>query len=167
MKQTTAWQIPYPESPDHTRTWEYWQAIAERVDTCLTTIGNRTVDTGIITNLPVAYQTGWALNSPCQGRRFGPFCWVWLNAKRTGANLSTPANGDLVNSPVLQITDTRFQGALDGPWTPFYTPSSASVTSGGAALGATGMFTLASYLGSALIATNDVVYYSAAYAVTN
>jgi hypothetical protein len=40
MKQTTTWQIPYPESPDHTRTWEYWQAIADRVDTCLTTLKN-------------------------------------------------------------------------------------------------------------------------------
>jgi hypothetical protein len=40
MLQTPAWQIPYPESPDHTRTWEYWQAIAQRVDACLTQIVN-------------------------------------------------------------------------------------------------------------------------------
>lgn len=40
MRQTTTWQIPYPESPDHTRTWEYWQAIAERADACLTTVQN-------------------------------------------------------------------------------------------------------------------------------
>ena len=37
MKNTTAWQIPYPESGDHTRTWEYWQGIADKVDQIFTT----------------------------------------------------------------------------------------------------------------------------------
>lgn len=41
MRNTTTWQIPYPESPDHTRTWEYWQAIAERVDACLTQVNQK------------------------------------------------------------------------------------------------------------------------------
>ena len=35
MKTTTNYALPYPESGDHTRTWEYWQGLAESVDTLL------------------------------------------------------------------------------------------------------------------------------------
>ncbi len=35
MKSTTNFLLPYPESGDHTRTWEYWQGLAEAVDTLL------------------------------------------------------------------------------------------------------------------------------------
>ena len=42
MLNTPTWQIPYPESGEHTRTWEFWQAIAQRVDACLTTLKNQT-----------------------------------------------------------------------------------------------------------------------------
>lgn len=35
MKATTNFALPYPESGDHTRTWEYWQGLAEAVDSLL------------------------------------------------------------------------------------------------------------------------------------
>jgi len=35
MKTTTTYAISYPEAGDHTRTWEYWQAIATKVDDLL------------------------------------------------------------------------------------------------------------------------------------
>lgn len=35
MRSTTNYALPYPESPDHTRTWEYWQGLAEAVDALL------------------------------------------------------------------------------------------------------------------------------------
>jgi hypothetical protein len=35
MKTTTTYGISYPESPDHTRTWEYWQEVATKVDSLL------------------------------------------------------------------------------------------------------------------------------------
>jgi|SRR5215510_5379247 len=35
MKTTTSYAISYPEAGDHTRTWEYWQSIATKVDDLL------------------------------------------------------------------------------------------------------------------------------------
>jgi hypothetical protein len=35
MKTTPTYALPYPESGDHTRTWEYWQGLADAVDTLL------------------------------------------------------------------------------------------------------------------------------------
>lgn len=35
MRNTTNFALPYPESGDHTRTWEFWQGLAEAVDTLL------------------------------------------------------------------------------------------------------------------------------------
>lgn len=35
MKTTTNYALPYPESGDHTRTWEYWQGLADAVDALL------------------------------------------------------------------------------------------------------------------------------------
>jgi hypothetical protein len=35
MKSTVPDGLPYPESGDHTRTWEHWQAIADRLQTLL------------------------------------------------------------------------------------------------------------------------------------
>ena len=35
MKSTTNYALPYPESGDHTRTWEYWQGLADAVDQVL------------------------------------------------------------------------------------------------------------------------------------
>lgn len=35
MRTTTNFALPYPESADHTRTWEYWQGLAEAVDSLL------------------------------------------------------------------------------------------------------------------------------------
>lgn len=35
MKTTTTYGISYPESGDHTRTWEYWQSLATKVDDLL------------------------------------------------------------------------------------------------------------------------------------
>lgn len=43
MLNTPTWQIPYPESGDHTRTWEYWQGIAARVDACLSQVAQPAV----------------------------------------------------------------------------------------------------------------------------
>lgn len=35
MKDTPNWQIPYPEAADNSQTWNYWEGLAERVDTVL------------------------------------------------------------------------------------------------------------------------------------
>ena len=35
MKTTTNYALPYPESGDHTRTWEHWQGLADAVDALL------------------------------------------------------------------------------------------------------------------------------------
>jgi hypothetical protein len=35
MRTTTNYALSYPESVDHTRTWEYWQSIATQVDALL------------------------------------------------------------------------------------------------------------------------------------
>ncbi len=35
MKTTPIYALPYPESQDHTRTWEYWQALADRLEAVL------------------------------------------------------------------------------------------------------------------------------------
>lgn len=35
MRTTTNFALPYPESGEHTRTWEFWQGLAEAVDTLL------------------------------------------------------------------------------------------------------------------------------------
>lgn len=32
MKTTTKYRFPYPEPPDNTQTWTYWQGLAEAVD---------------------------------------------------------------------------------------------------------------------------------------
>jgi hypothetical protein len=34
-KKTTRYQLTYPESTDHTRTWEHWQTLAQDVDLVL------------------------------------------------------------------------------------------------------------------------------------
>jgi hypothetical protein len=35
MKATANYALPYPESGDHTRTWEYWQGLADATDALL------------------------------------------------------------------------------------------------------------------------------------
>lgn len=40
IRTTPTWGLPYPDSAEHTRTWEFWQALAEAVDTKLTTVKN-------------------------------------------------------------------------------------------------------------------------------
>lgn len=37
MKTTPIYGWPYPESADHTRTWEYWQNLANAIDTSMAT----------------------------------------------------------------------------------------------------------------------------------
>jgi hypothetical protein len=38
VKTTPVYALPYPESSDHTRTWEYWQALADRLEAVLPNI---------------------------------------------------------------------------------------------------------------------------------
>lgn len=69
MKSTANFALPYPESSDHTRTWEYWQGLADAVDTLLKTKfvqfgadGSIKVTTGGVTRpLPFAFATGTAV----------------------------------------------------------------------------------------------------------
>lgn len=66
MKATTNFALPYPDPGDHTRTWEYWQGLAQAVDTLLAgkfayvgADGSMKLTFGGVTRpLPFAMQTG-------------------------------------------------------------------------------------------------------------
>lgn len=58
MKTTPVYQLPYPESGDHTRTWEYWQALAEKVEAALS--GKLAEAITIDTNAPLPLTNNWA-----------------------------------------------------------------------------------------------------------
>jgi hypothetical protein len=69
IKTTPNFGLSYPESGDHTRTWEYWQTLATQVDTLLkdkfvqySASGQIAVTAGGITR-PVPFATQVGLNS--------------------------------------------------------------------------------------------------------
>lgn len=73
MKTTPILNIPYPEPGDNTRTWEYWQAQAERIEAILTAPGKWAhlglSGPGTIVGGAAAVALGWQIDlagsSPC------------------------------------------------------------------------------------------------------
>ncbi len=55
MSQQTAKGITYPESTDHTRTWEHWQTMAEDVNDLITIANGEAEDTASRTTTSTAY----------------------------------------------------------------------------------------------------------------
>lgn len=70
----------YPTSGDHTRTWEYWQSLAEQVDAALQTLvgGAITAIAGVVAG------AGWTIVA--EGQKIGTkLAYVQISATRTGA----------------------------------------------------------------------------------
>jgi hypothetical protein len=95
MKSTPIYALPYPEAPDHTRTWEYWQGLAERMETVLAARSPSYVARQV---LGANTQTVTFSAIPAGLRRID----VYISARSTENTGGTPMfvriNGDVTNT---------------------------------------------------------------------
>lgn len=159
MKTTPNYGWPYPESGDHTRTWEYWQNLATAADASVKTIDTRTADSGnkdAITFTPAA---GFGTIG-VTGRRFGGLCVIHWTATRTGAVIAAVATGNIADTLVLTITDPSFQ-----PHFSVYSGFGVNIGSAGRCFLGTpaGTLYISQYAPGVAINTNDILTGSFAY----
>lgn len=171
MGFTPNYSIPYPEQIDPPDGAGQMKALAQQVDTKLKPIENRVsanevILAGSVGLVKVAgvYQTGWAEQGPgIYGVRIGRLCLVGFCGKRTGANITALANGNISpDSPVFQITDTRFlcEPTMMHAWQPWM----YSLGQAGASYLVNGdTWNLATFAPNAVIATNEAAFCTAIY----
>lgn len=78
MKTTPKMQIGYPEPGDHTRTWEYWQGQAERVDQVVAPAALRATTT---TGFRVTGKT--AVDWSNKSVEYPSGAWIWNAADKS------------------------------------------------------------------------------------
>lgn len=98
MRTTTNYALPYPESGDHTRTWEYWQGLADAVDAVLAT--------GRF-NKPYAFAAGIA------AKMTGPLANALVVCDQVSTNKGPfTVNASGVTIPVKGVYAIRFQAMV-------------------------------------------------------
>lgn len=121
MAQTTpVVGIPYPEATDHTRTWEWWQGIAEQIDTVWNTELGAGVDLDTITRPGFYSQT--SRTEATAGQNYPPRAAVLGDTVAEGILLVFASTGYVV---VQQYHETSAgviwqRTRLNGAWESWY-----------------------------------------------
>ena len=122
---TSPWNLPYPGPSDHTRTWEYWQALADATNTALSTIDNKVGSPGgslstwspTVTGITI----GNAGQTNYQYRIFGGMCYIRIRITAAASAPTTAFTGF-----VGLTTPPAAPNLTDGFGTAFYRPSTAT-----------------------------------------
>lgn len=144
MKTSPVMQVPYPEATDGTNTWEYWQAIAERIDGIWQTSLANGSDLNTITSPGVYIAVGdstaasianWPVGVQAYSGALEVFAWGGLVVQRVTEFIRATHLVWERTSTGTGWSPWRPIGGL-GPWvTSALTPNTAAVTALGAAGG--------------------------------
>lgn len=149
--------------------------LAEQVDTVIAGIDSRLTgaegsiatllagaphDTGWVA-LPTTAGAGFSLSSSLY-RQWGPLVSVFIQYERTGAPIVVGATGNIVGDPTMCTIDTVTLRPTQ-TWFPVFV---ATMTSGGAVMGTSGVVNLADANSGSTIATNDLVRVTTTYFVS-
>ena len=105
MLNTPIFNLPYPESGDHTRTWEYWQGLAFAIENALAPL----IAGQLAPIAPATTNAGWTIDA--RGMKIGKYsAYLRIVATRTGAAIGPGATTG-------EITDVGI-GTLPAAWWP-------------------------------------------------
>lgn len=124
----------------------------------ITITGDDTGWISVIASVAVA-QTGWSIDA-ASIRRIGKTCHFVISVARTGADLAAPqSQSNIASAPIAQMVAAYRPGTGS--------PDQAIASSGnrvvGGCIGATGIITLESAAGTAVIATDDTLSVGGSY----
>lgn len=110
MRTTPVWEIPFPEPEEHTRTWELWQAQAERLEELLSGTGWMLED-AIALNSAVA--TNLAPPASSWGGVIKAAGWVQVSFRcQLLAPLTPGSDGNFADTDIATVAPEFIEAAL-------------------------------------------------------